>query len=171
MLPFGASFANRSGHDGADPSTVAIYDAAGENLLSPEASVDTSAEPQPSKVWSNGEAVATNLPAGDYQIRIALNNWNNMDAVYANVTRATGGGGGNPGGGGDRPSSIGEVVLGAGDTTSLSFSSEAGVEYDVERSTDLIEWTRVDGVTADSAATSISVGNEGPVAFYRVLKK
>ncbi len=170
-VTFGASFANRSGHDGADPSTVAIYDAAGENLLSPEASVDTSAEPQPSKVWSNGEAVATNLPAGDYQIRIALNNWNNMDAVYANVTRATGGGGGNPGGGGDRPSSIGEVVLGAGDTTSLSFSSEAGVEYDVERSTDLIEWTRVDGVTADSAATSISVGNEGPVAFYRVLKK
>ena len=45
------------------------------------------------------------------------------------------------------------------------------MEYDVEHSTDLIEWTVVDSVTADSASTSISVANDGPVAFYRVVKK
>ena len=168
-VTFGASFANRSGHDGADPSTVGIYDAAGENLLSPEVSVDTSGEPQPSEAWSTGEAVATNLPAGEYQIRIALHNWNNMDAVYAIASPATGGPvDPEPTG---RPSTIGEVVVGAGDTTSISFSSEAGAEYDVERSTDLIGWAVVDSVTADSATTSISVANDGPVAFYRVVKK
>ncbi|MCH1505482.1 MAG: hypothetical protein L7V86_18015 [Verrucomicrobiales bacterium] len=169
-VTFGASFANRSGHDGADPSTVGIYDAAGESLLSPEVVVDTSGEPQPSEVWSTGEAVATNLPAGNYQIRIALHNWNNMDNVYAIASPATGDPNPNPNPD-ERPSTIGEVVLGDGDTTNINFSSEPGVEYDVEHSTDLIEWTVVDSVTADSASTSISVANDGPVAFYRVVKK
>lgn len=44
---FGASFANREGHDGSDPSTVGIYDAPGTTLLSPVVSVDTSADPTP----------------------------------------------------------------------------------------------------------------------------
>lgn len=88
---FGASFANREGHDGSDPSTVGIYDAAGENLISPEVSVDTSGEPTPSEVWLNGQD-GVSLPAGDYQIRIALNNFNNVDAVFVSV----GGGGGTP---------------------------------------------------------------------------
>ncbi|MEM7394240.1 MAG: PA14 domain-containing protein, partial [Verrucomicrobiota bacterium] len=65
---FGASFANRSGHEG-DPSTVGIYDATGATLLSPEVSVDTSAEPQPSEVWASGEDTVT-LEPGDYQIRV-----------------------------------------------------------------------------------------------------
>ncbi|MFT5189560.1 MAG: hypothetical protein ACI957_002590 [Verrucomicrobiales bacterium] len=84
-VTFGASFANREGHDGSDPSTVGIYDAAGTNLLSPVVSVDTSAEPIPSEVWLSGEASVT-LPAGDYQLRIALNNFNNVDAVFATAT-------------------------------------------------------------------------------------
>ncbi|MFT5190696.1 MAG: hypothetical protein ACI957_003732, partial [Verrucomicrobiales bacterium] len=84
-VTFGASFANREGHDGSDPSTVGIYDAAGTNLLSPVVSVDTSAEPIPSEVWLSGQASVT-LPAGDYQLRIALNNFNNVDAVFATAT-------------------------------------------------------------------------------------
>ncbi len=86
-VTFGASFANREGHDGADPSTVGIYDADGTNLLSPEVSVDTSADPTPSEVWRSGEA-SVDLTAGEYQIRVALHNFNNVDAVFAR----TGGG-------------------------------------------------------------------------------
>jgi hypothetical protein len=89
-ITFGASFANREGHDGSDPSTVGIYDAAGTALLSPEVSVDTSADPTPSDVWRSGEATVTGLAPGDYQIRIALNNFNNVDAVFAKATPATG---------------------------------------------------------------------------------
>ena len=93
-----------------------------------------------------------------------------MDNVYAIASPATGDPNPNPNPD-ERPSTIGEVVLGDGDTTNINFSSEPGVEYDVEHSTDLIEWTVVDSVTADSASTSISVANDGPVAFYRVVKK
>ena len=171
-VTFGASFANREGHDGSAPSRVGIYDASGTTLLSPEVSVDTSADPTPSDVWRSGEATVKNLPAGEYQIRIALNNFNNVDAVYANVSPATGGGGGG-GGGGDRPSAIGEVVAEAGGMTSLTFSSEAGVAYDVERSVDLIDWSVVASPAGADGTTStmVSVGNDGPIAFYRVVKK
>ncbi|MGY8688629.1 MAG: hypothetical protein ACKVHP_12960, partial [Verrucomicrobiales bacterium] len=69
---------------------MGIYDAAGTALLSPEVSVDTSADPTPSDVWRSGEATVTGLAPGDYQIRIALNNFNNVDAVFAKATPATG---------------------------------------------------------------------------------
>ena len=92
-ITFGASFANREGHDGSDPSTVGIYDAAGTTLLSPVASVDTSADPTPSDVWRSGEATVTGLAPGEYQIRIAVNNFNNVDAAFA---RATAAGSGDP---------------------------------------------------------------------------
>ncbi|MDB4491467.1 LamG domain-containing protein [bacterium] len=82
-ITFGASFSNRESHNGSDPSTVGIYDATGTTLLSPEVSVDTSADPTPSDVWRSGEATVTGLEPGDYQIRIALNNFNNVDAVFA----------------------------------------------------------------------------------------
>ena len=82
---FGASFANREGHDGSPPSTVGIYDAAGATLLSPVVSVDTSAEPTPSDVWLSGEA-SVSLPAGEYQLRVDLHNFNNVDAVFAITT-------------------------------------------------------------------------------------
>lgn len=90
-IRFGASFSNREGHDGSEPSTVGIYDAAGTMLLSPEVSVDTSADPTPSDVWRSGEATATGLAPGEYQIRIALNNFNNVDAVFALASPAGGG--------------------------------------------------------------------------------
>lgn len=88
-VTFGASFANRAGHDGSAASMVGIYDASGTTLLSSEVSVDTSGDPQPSETWRSGEGTVTGLAPGEYQIRVALNNWNNVDAVYARATPGT----------------------------------------------------------------------------------
>ncbi|MCC7375093.1 MAG: cadherin-like beta sandwich domain-containing protein [Verrucomicrobiales bacterium] len=81
-VEFGASFANRSSHDGSPPSKVGIYDATGNTLLSPLVVVDTFVDPKPSVAWRSG-AASVSLPAGQYQIRIALHDGNNLDAVFA----------------------------------------------------------------------------------------
>ena len=85
-LSFGASFSNRGGHDGTAASTVGIYDSAGTTLLSNLVTVDTSADPTPSVAWSPGQDTMSNVSAGTYQFRIALNNFNNADATFVDVT-------------------------------------------------------------------------------------
>ena len=87
-VTFGASFANREIHDGSAPSTVGIFDRSGTNLLSSLVSVNTSSDPTPSVAWRSGKALVTNLPAGKYQLRIHLNNFNNVDAAFATATPA-----------------------------------------------------------------------------------
>ena len=87
-VSFGASFANRESHDESAPSTVGIYNGAGNTLLSSLVIVDTSADPTPSVGWRSG-AATVDLPAGQYQIRIALNDFNNVDAVFARTPRSS----------------------------------------------------------------------------------
>ncbi|MEM7384833.1 MAG: hypothetical protein AAF514_07795, partial [Verrucomicrobiota bacterium] len=128
---FGASFSNREGHAG-DPSTVGIYDAEGTTLLSPEVSVDTSGDPIPSDSWRSGEA-SVSLPAGEYQIRIALNNFNNVDAVFATAS-----GGADGGGPKERPSPIERVGIQPGGNFGITIPE--GETVDIEYSVDLVDW-------------------------------
>ena len=86
---------------------MGIYDAAGVNLLSPVVSVDTSADPTPSDVWRSGEETVS-LTEGEYQLRIALNNFNNVDAVFANAS---------PSDGGDPRAALGVVASSSGPAT------------------------------------------------------
>ena len=85
-ITFGASFSNREAHDGSAASTVGIYDSTGATLLSNLVTVDTFGDPTPSVAWSSGQETVTNLAPGTYQFRIALNNFNNVDATFADVT-------------------------------------------------------------------------------------
>ena len=164
-LRFGASFANREGHDGSDPSTVGIYDAAGNELLSPEVSVDTSADPTPSDEWRSGEAFVS-LPAGDYQIRIALNNFNNVDAVLAEAI--------SPGGGGDvsRPTIIDTVVVGPS-SFGLRFTGVAGETYAIDYSQDLTNWTTVaTGLSGDvNYEDTDATRQERAEGYYRAVQE
>lgn len=166
---FGASFANREGHDGSDPSTVGIYDADGNELLSPEVSVDTSADPTPSDVWRFGEA-SVSLAAGEYQIRIALNNFNNIDAVFA---IASGGGGGpvDPPGGGDDDLPV-LTILSNTTSIGLSFTGAAGESYDVEYSEDLQAWSVIEpGLTGAVNYEDTNAARRGrATGYYRVVQ-
>lgn len=166
-VTFGASFANREGHDGSTPSTVGIYDAAGENLLSPEVSVDTSGEPTPSEIWLSGQE-SVSLTAGTYQIRIALNNFNNVDAVF--VTGG-GGGGGNPPTSDDVPV-IGTVISGP-NSTGLSFTGLAGKTYDIQYSEDLIDWSIVAmDLSGEVNYEDTDAARQGRAAgYYRAVQK
>jgi hypothetical protein len=84
-VSFGASFANRESYGGSLSSSVGIYNATGSTLLSPLVAVDTSADPTPSVRWRSG-ASSVVLSAGEYQIRVAPNDFNNVDAVFARAT-------------------------------------------------------------------------------------
>ena len=85
-ISFGASFSNREANTDNSPSTVGIYDAAGTTLLSSLASVNLFGTPTPSTSWSVAQETITNLAPGTYQVRIDLNNFNNVDGVFVDVT-------------------------------------------------------------------------------------
>ncbi|HUF60969.1 MAG TPA: LamG-like jellyroll fold domain-containing protein [Verrucomicrobiales bacterium] len=187
---FGASFANREGHDGSPASTVGVYDATGATLLSPLVSVDTSADPTPSEVWRSGEDAVLNLPPGDYQLRIALNNFNNVDAVFANVS---------PGedlpeddSDGDGVSDAAEAVAGTdpnssasylrvisasvdGSNPTITWSAVEGRSYDVEYSTDQETWTKINDAPIAAAGGEATftdtdpVRNAEPEGYYRAV--
>ncbi len=170
-VTFGASFGNRAGHTG-EPSTIGIYDAVGTTLISSLVSVDTSAEPQPSEVWMSGEG-SVDLTTGTYQIRIALNNFNNIDAVFVTPGTSGGGGGGNNGGGGDAELAVIGTVIAGPSSTGLSFTGLAGKTYDIEYSEDLTNWLvvatdlsgEVNYEDSDAARQALAVG------FYRAVQK
>jgi hypothetical protein len=164
-VTFGASFSNREGHDGSDPSTVGIYDASGANLLSPVASVDTSAESIPSDRWLSGQE-SVSLTAGEYQIRIALNNFNNVDAVFVRFGSGGDNGGGNNGGiGGDRFTTLQDVGITANGVFGITIPD--GATADIEYSTDLVNWEAIaPGVTGAVEETD-SGRIAAPAGFYR----
>ena len=82
VVRFGALFANRESFGQSPPSALGIYDSSGSLLFSPLVEVDTSQDPAPSSEWRSGVGEVA-LPAGQYQIRVSLNNFNNVDAVFA----------------------------------------------------------------------------------------
>lgn len=84
-LSFGAWFSNRESNNDNSPSTVGIYDETGTTLLSTLAAVNLFGEATPSTDWTQAEATIVDLAAGTYQIRIDLNNYNNVDSVFVNV--------------------------------------------------------------------------------------
>lgn len=189
-LSFGASFANREGHDGSDPSTVGIYDAAGTELLSPLVTVDTSEDPTPSEVWRSGEATVADLPAGEYQLRIALNNFNNVDAVFVKASTTAPPTDGDSDG--DGVSDEAEAIAGTdpNDPTSylrvtdtafdglspvIQWTAVEGKTYDVEYSSDLQTWIMINEApvsAVDGMATFTDMDptrNVEPMGYYRAV--
>ena len=109
------------------------------------------------------------LTAGTYQIRIALNNFNNVDAVF--VTGGGGGGGGNPPTSDDVPV-IGTVISGP-NSTGLSFTGLAGKTYDIQYSEDLIDWSIVAmDLSGEVNYEDTDAARQGRAAgYYRAVQK
>ena len=84
-LSFGAWFSNRETNLDNSASTVGIYDATGTTLLSTLAEVNLFGQATPSTDWTKGEATIANLAAGTYQVRVDLNNFNNVDSVFVQI--------------------------------------------------------------------------------------
>ncbi|MBT3202451.1 MAG: PEP-CTERM sorting domain-containing protein [Phycisphaerales bacterium] len=85
-LEFGAWFSNREANTDDTPSTVGIYNAAGDTLLSSVAAVNLFGQPKPSTSWTQGSQTFNNVAPGTYQFRIDLNNFNNVDSAFLNAT-------------------------------------------------------------------------------------
>jgi hypothetical protein len=84
-LEFGAWFSNRELNNDNSPSTVGIYNAAGDTLLSPLASVNLFGQATPSTDWTLAKQTFNDLAPGTYQLRIDLNNYNNVDSAFVTV--------------------------------------------------------------------------------------
>ena len=84
-LVFGAWFSNREANNDNSPSTVGIYNAAGDTLLSSLASVNLFGQATPSTSWTLGQQTFNNVAPGTYQVRIDLNNFNNVDSAFVTI--------------------------------------------------------------------------------------
>ena len=84
-LEFGAWFSNRERNTDDSPSTVGIYNAAGDTLVSSLASVNLFGQATPSTSWTLGQQTLNNVAPGTYQLRIDLNNFNNVDSAFVTV--------------------------------------------------------------------------------------
>ncbi|MDB2327019.1 hypothetical protein N9V94_00485 [bacterium] len=94
-----------------------------------------------------------------------------LDASIADIV--AGGDGNLDGGGddGDRPSGISDVVKADGAGGAISFNFPAGTTYDVEFSTDLIEWSVIaTGITGSYTEADADL-NGAPSGYYRGVAK